>query len=110
MSRLLLGLISGLVFGALVVLTMIPHEFPDKRAAMLGAFLNRLAIGVVLGAVIGSPQIAQLAKPAWEVGLAVGLLLSAPDAIILPRARVPIMVIGAVGGTVIGWIVGRFGI
>jgi hypothetical protein len=109
MPRLLLGLTSGIVFGALVVLTMIPHEFPDKRAAMLGAFLNRLAIGVVIGAVIGSPQVAQLAKPAWEIGLTVGLLLSAPDAIILPKARVPIMVIGAVGGTVIGWIVGRFG-
>ena len=109
MSRLTLGLISGIVFGALVLLTMIPHEFPDKRAAMIGAFLNRLAIGVVIGAVIGSPQLVQLGKPAWEIGLVVGLLLSAPDAVILPRARVPIMVIGAVGGTVIGWIVGHFG-
>jgi hypothetical protein len=109
MSRLTLGLISGIVFGALVLVTMIPHEIPDKRAAMIGAFLNRLAIGVVIGAVIGSPQLEQLVKPAWEIGLAVGLLLSAPDAVILPRARVPIMVIGAVGGTVIGWIVGRFG-
>ena len=109
MSRLLLGLISGIVFGGLVAASMIPMQFPDKRAALIAAFLNRLAIGVVIGAVIGSPQLAELAKPAWEVGLVVGLLLSAPDAVILPKARVPIMVIGAVGGTVIGWIVGRFG-
>jgi hypothetical protein len=88
---------------------MIPLQFPDKRAALIGAFLNRLAIGVVLGAVIGAPQLAQLSRPDWEVGLVVGLLLSAPDAVILPKARVPILVIGAIGGTVIGWIVGRFG-
>src|SRR5438876_909318 len=56
-----------------------------------------------------STHVTQLAKPAWEVGLVVGVLLSAPDAVILPAARVPIMVIGAIGGTLIGWIVGRFG-
>ena len=107
MSRLVVGLISGTVFGALVAASMIPMQFPNKRSALTGAFLNRLAIGVVIGAVVGSPQVAQLAKPAWEIGLVVGLLLSAPDAVILPQARVPIMVIGAFGGTVIGWIVGR---
>ena len=85
---------------------MIPLEFVDQRAALLGAFLNRLAIGVVIGAAIGSPQLA--AWPAWLVGLAVGLLLSAPDAVIT-KAYVPILVLGAIGGAVIGWLVGRFG-
>ena len=47
MSRLWLGLISGIVYGALSAASMIPLEFPDKRAALLGAFLNRLVIGVV---------------------------------------------------------------
>lgn len=109
MSRLLLGLISGLVFGAVVVALMLPHQFPDKRAAFVGAFLNRLAIGVIIGAVIGAPQVAQLGRPAWLVGLTVGLLVSAPDAVIT-KAYAPILIIGTIGGTIIGWIVGRFGV
>jgi hypothetical protein len=109
MSRLLLGFICGLGFGALVVALMLPHKFPDKRAALVGAFLNRLAIGVLIGAVIGAPQIAQLGRPAWFVGLAVGLLVSAPDAVITKKYA-PILVIGTIGGAVIGWIVGRWGV
>lgn len=109
MSRLLLGFICGLVFGAVVVALMVPHEFSDKRAAMVGAFLNRLAVGVIIGAVIGAPQVAQLGRPAWLVGLAVGLLVSAPDAVITKRYA-PILVIGSIGGAIIGWIVGRFGV
>ena len=108
MSRLSLGLISGIVYGALSAVSMIPLEFPDKRAALLGAFLNRLAIGVVIGAVVGAPQLAALRLPPWAIGLAVGLLLSAADAVIT-KAYVPILVLGAVGGAVIGWLVGRVG-
>jgi hypothetical protein len=109
MSRLLLGLIAGIVFGALVVASMLPMKFADKRAALVGAFLNRLAIGVIIGAVIGAPQVAQLGRPAWLVGLAVGLLVSAPDAVIT-KAYAPILVIGSIGGAMIGWIVGRWGV
>lgn len=109
MSRLLLGFICGLVFGAVVVALMLRHQFPDKRAALVGAFLNRLAVGVIIGAVIGAPQVAQLGRPAWLVGLAVGLLVSAPDAVITKRYA-PILVIGSIGGAIIGWIVGRFGV
>jgi hypothetical protein len=36
------------VFGALTVLSMLPMSFPDKRAALLGAFFNRFAIGFVI--------------------------------------------------------------
>ena len=109
MPRLLLGLVCGVVFGLLVVATMLPHQFPDKRAALVGAFLNRLGIGVLLGAVIGAPQIAALGRPNWLTGLAVGLLVSAPDAIIT-RRYLPSLGIGIVGGAVIGWIVGAWGI
>ena len=108
MSRLSLGLILGVVYGALSAASMIPLEFPDKRAALLGAFLNRLAIGVVIGAVIGSPQLDTLRLPAWSIGLLIGLLLSAADAVIT-KAYVPILVLGALGGALIGWIVGRVG-
>jgi hypothetical protein len=108
MSRLALGLIAGIIYGALSAASMIPMEFSDKRAALTGAFLNRLSIGIVIGAVIGAPQINSLRIPPWAIGLAVGLLLSIADAVIT-KAYAPILLLGAVGGTAIGWLVGRFG-
>ena len=108
MPRLWLGLLAGLAFGALSLASMLPLTFPDKRAALLGAFLNRLSIGVVVGASLGSPQLDALRMPPWAIGLATGLLLSAADAVIT-KAYPPILGLGAVGGAVIGWMVGRFG-
>lgn len=101
MSRLMLGTICGLVYGVLSAASMLPLNFPDKRAALLGAFINRFSIGFVIGAVT-------LPCPGWLTGLLIGLLLSLADAIIT-KTYVPILVLGAVGGTVIGWIVQRFG-
>ena len=101
MSRITLGVICGLVFGALATAIMLPMSFADKRAAILGAFINRFAIGFVIGAV-------NLPGPGWAVGLMLGLLLSLPDAIIT-KAYAPILGLGAIGGTVIGLIVGRWG-
>src|SRR3954464_2046272 len=108
MTRLSLGLLAGVLYGALSAASMIPLRFPDKRAALLGAFLNRFAIGVVIGAVIGAPQVEALRLAPWAIGLALGVLLSAADAVIT-KAYAPILVLGAVGGAVIGWVVGRFG-
>lgn len=101
MSRLMLGTLCGLVYGALSAASMLPLSFPDKRAALLGAFINRFSIGFVIGAVT-------LPWPGWMSGLVIGLLLSLADAIIT-KAYAPIIVLGAVGGTLIGWIVQRFG-
>jgi hypothetical protein len=101
MSRLLLGAICGVLFGAFAVATMLPLTFEDKPAAMLGAFLNRFAVGFVIGA-------ARLPVPPWANGLVFGLLLSLPDAIIT-KAYAPILIIGAVGGAVIGLVVGKWG-
>ena len=106
MSALTVGLVCGVVFGAASAAAMVPLQFPDKRAALAGAFLNRLAIGVAIGAAIGSPQIDALHVPSWCTGLALGVLGSAADAVIT-KAYASIMVIGALGGAVIGWIVGR---
>jgi hypothetical protein len=106
MSALTVGLVCGLVFGALAAAAMAPLQFPDKRAALAGAFLNRLAIGIAIGASIGSPQLVALGLPAWGVGLGLGVVGSAADAVIT-KAYAPIMVIGAIGGAAIGWIVGR---
>lgn len=101
MSRLMLGTICGLVYGVLSAASMLPLNFPDKRAALLGAFINRFSIGFVIGAVT-------LPCPGWLTGLLIGLLLSLADAIIT-KTYVPILALGAVGGTVVGWIVQRFG-
>jgi hypothetical protein len=78
MSRLMLGTLCGLVYGALSAASMLPLTFPDKRAALLGAFINRFSIGFVIGAVA-------LPWPGWMSGLVIGLLLSLADAIIPKR-------------------------
>jgi hypothetical protein len=101
MSKPMLGVLCGLLFGAIAVATMIPLSFEDKRAAMLGAFINRFAIGVVIGA-------ATLPFPGWLTGLVFGLLLSLPDAIIT-KAYAPIMALGTIGGLMIGFVVAYWG-
>ena len=101
MSRILLGVICGLVFGAIDIGIMLPMSFPDKRAAIIAAFIARFGIGFAIGA-------ARLPWPGWAVGSVFGLLLSIPDAIIT-KAYAPIIGMGAIGGLIIGVIVARFG-
>jgi hypothetical protein len=96
MTKLSLGMICGLVFGIISAGMMLPMEFPDKRAALAGAFFNRFSIGFVIGAV-------DLPYPGWLIGLIFGVLLSVADAIIT-RAWIPIILVGAIGGGVIGYI------
>jgi hypothetical protein len=98
MSKVFLGLIAGVVFGAIDVGLMLPMSFPDKKTALLGAFASRFAIGFVIGCV-------QLPKlPGWIVGLIFGLLISLPDAIITHKYP-PILVSGGIGGVVIGGLI-----
>lgn len=98
MSKVVVGLIAGLVFGAIDVALMLPMSFPDKRTALLGAFTSRFAIGFVIGCV-------QLPSwPGWLVGLFFGLLISLPDAVITHK-YVPILGLGGVGGLIIGGLV-----
>ena len=101
MSRLMLGSICGVVYEALSAASMLPLSFEDKAAALMGAFLNRFAIGFVLGA-------ARLEVPAWANGLIFGVLLSLPDAIIT-KTYAPILILGAVGGVIIGCVVDKWG-
>jgi hypothetical protein len=79
---------------------MLPLAFPDKRAALLGAFLNRFAIGLLIP-LVAAPW------PRWAIGLAVGILLSLPDGIIT-KSFAPIVGLGALGGLIIGWLAGRY--
>jgi len=103
MSHLVIGTGCGVMFGLLAVGLMLPMEFPDKRAALLGAFLNRLSIGVAIGAGVNGAG-----WPGWMVGLMFGVLISAGDAVIT-KAYVPILGLGAVGGAVIGFVVAMWG-
>ena len=104
MNKIILGTICGLVFGVIDVLLMMPIQFPpekDKPTAMIGAFVSRFVIGFVIGA-------SNLPVPGWAVGLIFGILISLPDAIIT-RSYAPILIVGAIGGTVIGFVVNRWG-
>ena len=102
MTRIALGLLLGVVIGAVDVLLMLPLKFPDKRAALLGAFCARFALGFFAATV-------QLPVAPILSGVIVGVLTSLPDAIIT-KAYVPIMVTGVILGAVAGWIVGRWAI
>jgi hypothetical protein len=94
MTPLTYGLVAGIVLGAVAIAPMFKMSFPDKPAAISAAFLERLTIGLVVSLVA-------LSWPRWVIGLSFGLLLSLPSALILPKARVPILVLGVIGGLVI---------
>jgi hypothetical protein len=66
MPRLTLGSICGLVYGALSAASMLPMQFPDKRAALLGAFINRFSIGFVIGA-LALPSSPRLMPPSLSL-------------------------------------------
>jgi hypothetical protein len=101
-NRVIFGMVAGLVFGVVDVLLMIPLDLPDKKTAMLGAFLNRFAIGFLI------PMI-DVGVPGWVRGMAVALLISLPDAVIT-KAYAPIIIVGLVGGAIIGWAAGRWAV
>jgi len=97
MSNLVAGVVAGLIFGAAAVAMMLPMSFPDKSVALGAAFVDRFAIGLVIGCV-------PLPWPGWATGLTFGLLLSLPSALIT-KAYAPILVVGALGGLVIGGVI-----
>jgi hypothetical protein len=96
-----LGIICGAVFAIIDVLLMIPLSFEDKTAAMSAAFISRFAIGFLTATT-------RLPLPGWASGLLIGLLISLPDAIIT-KAYLPILISGAIGGVIVGLVVGKWG-
>lgn len=101
MNRVLLGVLLGLGIGIADVLLMLPLSFPDKRAALLGAFCARFALGFFAATV-------RLPMAPIVCGVLVGVLTSLPDAIIT-KAYAPIMVTGVLFGALAGWVVGGWG-
>ena len=97
MTSAVRGVVAGLIFGAIAAGVMLPMDFPDKTAAVTAAFIHRFGVGLVIGCV-------RLPWPGWVVGLLFGVLLSVPDAIIT-KAYAPILLLGAVGGSVIGGLI-----
>jgi hypothetical protein len=100
MSRVTLAVLLGLGIGIVDVLLMLPLSFPDRRAALLGAFCARFALGFFAATI-------RLPISPVATGILVGLLTSLPDAIIT-KAFAPIMVTGLVFGAIAGFIVGRW--
>ena len=100
MNPVTLGLIGGTAFGIVDVLLMVPMQFHDKRAALIGAFLSRFAIGFLI-------PLVKLPLPTVLAGALVGLLVSLPDSVIT-KAYIPIIGVGVVGGAILGWVAGRF--
>ena len=103
MSRVAVGLIAGLIFGAVDVALMLPMSFPDKRTALVAAFLSRFGIGLVI------PLVNLPTWPGWLVGVTFGVLLSLPDAVVT-KAYAPSLISGAIGGLIIGGITRGWGV
>jgi predicted neutral ceramidase superfamily lipid hydrolase len=99
MSPVILAIVSGVGFGVVAVLLMLPMSFPNKRTALIAAFASRFAIGFLIPLVV-------MPIPGIAKGALVGLLVSLPDAIVT-KAYAPILIVGAVGGALIGWLVGN---
>ena len=100
MNPIALGLLGGLAFGVVDVLLMLPLQFPDKRSALVAAFLSRFAIGFLI-------PLCKLPLPPALAGALIGLLISLPDAVIT-KAYAPIIATGMAGGAILGWVAGRF--
>ena len=100
MTPVRLGVCLGLAFGIVDVLLMLPLTFPDKRAALLGAFCSRFALGFFAATI-------RLPLQPIASGIVVGLLTSLPDAIIT-KAFAPILATGVIFGAIAGWITGRW--
>ena len=96
MHPLITAVICGVAFGALAVALMLSMSFPNKRTALAAAFASRFAIGFII------PLVA-LPVAGFIKGALIGVLISLPDAIVT-KAYAPILIIGAVGGAVIGFI------
>ena len=100
MTRTQMGIVLGLVIGTVDVLLMLPLQFPDKGAALLGAFSSRFALGF-FAATVRLPLHPVLG------GVLVGILTSLPDAIIT-KTYGPILITGVAFGAIAGWTVAKW--
>ena len=102
MNRLELGFLLGIAFGIFDVIAIYPQKMNDKTRAMVGAFILRSVIGILIGATT-------LPVFHWLQGLLIGLMVSLPVAI-ATRLYIPILAAGIIGGAIIGFVVGQWGV
>lgn len=103
MDKILLGALLGLIFAILDIIPMYFMEgFEDKRTAMLAAFIERFSIGLLIGA-------SQFPLPFWLQGLLISVLVSIPS-VLITKAYIPIISTAIIGGLIIGFAIGQWGI
>jgi hypothetical protein len=96
MNRLALGILLGILFGAIDVSMVLLGNHPERTAEMLlQAFFSRFAIGF-LGANVSLQMHPALA------GALIGLLISLPDAFAM-KSYVGILGTGLLFGALTGW-------
>jgi fructose-specific phosphotransferase system IIC component len=94
MSIWFIGLLAGLVFGAVTVAVMLPLKIENKQTVLVASFISRLTIGFII-------VLLDLPFAGWLSGLLLGVILSLPQAI-LTRSYGPILGNGAIGGALVG--------
>jgi hypothetical protein len=92
------GLIAGVAFGLITVAIMLPLKLENKRTVLLVSFISRFVIGYLIAIAV-----AALPWPGWLIGVAIGLLFSAPQAV-MTKSYGPILGNGVIGGALIGFI------
>ena len=100
MNKIRFAIVAGLIYGVIDIIPMFIMDLPDKISAILGAFINRFAIGFII-------PLIDVGMAGWQKGILIGLLLSLPDAIIT-RVYVPILSLGLLGGLVIGIVADKY--
>ncbi len=100
MNKIKFAVCAGLIYGILDIIPMFFIDLPEKRAAILGAFINRFAIGFTI-------PLIDLGLKGWQKGVLLGALLSLTDAIIT-KAYAPILSFGILGGLIIGILADRY--
>lgn len=95
MSDILKGVIAGLIFGIISIVPMLFMKFENKQRAMIASFISRFSIGFIIFNLT-------IPTAGWLKGLAVGLILSIPDALITKQYK-PILGLGIIGGLVCGF-------
>ena len=99
MSNMAFGILSGLSFAALTFLIMLPMKWKSKREkteAILAATIERFTIGFIVVNV-------QIFPFAPLNGFVIGIVMSVPSAIIT-RAYVPVLLVGGLGASLVGFV------
>lgn len=94
MNKITIGLILGFISGLVSVAIMLPMDFPDKKAALAGAFSSRFLIGFFTATSL-------LPLTPIAAGGLIGFMVSVPDAFIT-KAYLSILLTGTVIGLACG--------